>query len=404
MLYEVSGYRINKLEIDKLYFYLFLILCFMQILTIFFQLNELIVSVLLYINFITGFLIILKNIKSIKYNSKILLLNIFLIISLLLITIFYNIFYEDMYDYLERGGVSTITKYSYGIVAWFFIGGGLAISIIGIKINKNNFFLLLTSLTFFLFIFKANGFNEIDYQALSTNGLRVDHLVLGFFLIYLIGISHSQVKGLGLFFIFIMNTLILLITGGRSDFFIYIVAAFIFYFIFDKGKSKFITASLITFIVTFFLIFSSLFSSGIMEKFDRFYRLDSSDSSLLARNEIFVENIKDLNSKIFISDPNYLIKKHGNLGEYIHNILSAWESYGLIFFLLISYIALSNLIFLYKYKSNLMKTRAGRFGVFIFIFCFLSILSSKSVFYYPFWFALGFISIYRSLTKNQYFE
>ncbi len=375
-------------------------MCFMQIIAIFFHLNEIIVSVLLYANFIVSIFLIARNRSYLNYTSKIFLLNVFLIFLLFFYTILYNIFYEDMYDYMGRGGVFTITKYCYGIFAWFVIGGGLAISIKTLSVNRN--FVFLTFILFLLFLFKSRGLNPLDYQDLNTDNVRVDHLVLGFFLVYLIVNSHSQAKGWWILVVFLMNALVLIMSGGRSDFFMYICSAFIFNFIFDKNKVKLATASLIIFITIFFLIFSPLFGVGITDRldgFDRFNNLDANDSSVLARNQILIENLKDLRHEIFISDPNYLIKKHGNLGQYIHNILSAWQSYGLIFFLLISYISLSNLLFLYKHKNNLMKTRVGRFGVFIFIFCFLSILLSKSIYYYPFWFALGFIVIHRCFTK-----
>ena len=96
-------------------------MCFMQIIAIFFHLNEIIVSVLFYANFIVSIFLIARNRSYLNYTSKIFLLNVFLIFLLFFYTILYNIFYEDMYDYMGRGGVFTITKYCYGIFAWFVL-------------------------------------------------------------------------------------------------------------------------------------------------------------------------------------------------------------------------------------------------------------------------------------------
>ena len=133
---------------------------------------------------------------------------------------------------------------------------------------------------------------------------------------------------------------------------------------------------------------------------DRFFSVFSNtDSSGEVRGELFRNNIIDLPNKILVGNPNYLIDRYNNLGEYIHNILSIWEFYGFVFFFIIVYVIFSNLKFLIRNKKDILRSSSGKFACFALIFVILSIVAAKSAFYYPFWFVLGFWFVYRSFYK-----
>lgn len=380
-----------KFNLNVFYFFSLFFMCFFQIIVVFLKLNPNYISYFIYFNLILSLLVVVKYSKIL--NSWFFIKNISLIFLMIFICFYYNLFFVDSYDYLGRGGVSTINTYTIGMVVWFCLGIGLAFSFK--NISRNNFFInIIPLLLIFIFMLNTKGIEQINYIDLSSNSFRVDHLVLGAFIIYLICLTHSQSLGISLVYIFILNSIILIMIGGRSDFFVYIASSIIFNVLFKKFDIY--SGIKLVFLLIFIWFLGVNFSS-----FDRFYNLSSEDESLVARQEILNSNIMDLPQKILISNPNYLIEKHFNFGAYTHNILSAWEIYGFLFFIFLVCLLISNMIFLFKNKDKLMDSSSGKFILFLFIFTFLSLVFSKVIFYYPFWLCLGFLSVYRLLYTRQ---
>ncbi len=390
----------KKNLLEKMFFITFFLMCYFQIFAVFFGFDFKISSYFILCNFFFALLILFKeliNREIIKFFPRYMFLYLLTLVSLVSLVLFYNLTIEEKFDYKGRGSISNINSYSLGIIAWSVIGSSFYFCLDQYKsFNKN--IIVIVVFTFLVFVFAARGIVPFNYFNLNQNReIGLDHLVLGSFLIYIIIYTQSLAEKYWIYPIFLLNLLILYISGGRADLFIFFISSLLYYTFFYKNKViGVLFLIIVSLLIALFLLLNTV-GLYTLQGVDRFFSIFSStDSSGEVRSEIFRSNIIDLPNKILVGNPNYLIDQYNNLGEYIHNILSIWEFYGFIFFLLILYVISSNLKFLIINKQDISKESNGRFACFSLIFVFLSIIAAKSVFYYPFWFVLGFWFFYKS--------
>lgn len=380
----------------KIYVICFFVMIYIHIIATFMNLYSITSYMLLALGFV-GCILLLKALQKINLslfpiNYLLLLMLIFFIVF---ITVYYNINYVEIFDIRNRGSISTLNSYALGIVSWLFFGIFASISFDAIKISDIKL-LIMSLIILIIFIFFSRGGIGIDYNYYnSLREIHISHLTIGYFLIYLIIYIQSQIKS-KLLLIFLINCMILFMVGGRSDLFVFVISSFLYYGLFFDQVRR-LALPLVGFILLFFIAILMQFFIDFGSQFDRvIYIFKGVDESAIAREEFKIRNMQDLGNKIILGNPNYHIQNYNDFGVYIHNILSIWEYYGGVFFIYIVFIVCYLLFKIVKKKHEIVRDNLGRFLIYLFIFCSLSIVLSKPIFYYPFWFMLGFSLFYLS--------
>lgn len=129
----------------------------------------------------------------------------------------------------------------------------------------------------------------------------------------------------------IFGIVILFILGSRSELYGFIIAIIMYMFVLP-GKTRKWFYVCIFLILTFYFI-KTLFSDILLDsrQFEIFDFMNS--TSLIARNEMLSVGIDQINNNPIFGYFGGDFKEGGE-GTYMHNILSAWVSYGLVGFLL----------------------------------------------------------------------
>ncbi len=159
------------------------------------------------------------------------------------------------------------------------------------------------------------------------------------------------------------------------------------------GKKKVVFTYICVGAVAVILLLLSPASEQLLSENDRALErmlLDSEDSSLEARANIFWESLQYLPKMILYGDPSYIALEAGRMGSYIHNILSMWQFFGLAPFVLILILLTRSLLVM---RNRLIKGNLSvmeEIACMLLIYASVSVVFSKSVVFYWLWFAVGY--------------
>lgn len=390
---------LNKFNPKYLFIYLFVVYCFLHLFSFAFALDFYYYNTLTYLLIILSVLVVIykvflkTSLSDFPIYSLVFLSIILFLLALLLI---YTKSFNGYTDYRGRDSLNNIVSFSQGIIAWLFIGAGFYFSFQKTKIVFYFLFFIFLS-----FIFSIKGIGVINHGNLMTQGgAFYTHLISSTYIFYIIFLCHIFLKNPFNYAFFIFSCLLLYMTGGRADLFIYILTIFIFGIFFKKNKNYFRFIFSVIFSIVLFILFINISDYDFLgENLNRLISLiflESNDTSYLERNEFLHDSLFDLKNYIFIGDPNYLIFKYNDLGKYIHNLLSLWQFYGFLFFFFIIF----TLILIIKKIKRDISGENYSFGVLIFIFSLISVILAKSAFYYPFWFSVGYMLMFFSFEKK----
>lgn len=312
---------------------------------------------------------------------------LFLVISISVIL--QNLVLTDATDDIGRSAHRTTFLIYIVSCAHFLLGAYLC----NLKIKENNLVALL--LVGFLaagIYHNLDGGLVLNYRLLSSKnseGVDIDHLVIGevtaLCIILAIAFAGSKMKLL----IYLIGILIFFSLGGRTALFCFILTVLLYIFI--KQKIKYVFSLLMAIVVASLafmlylgqkiddpLVSRMLLSSGLSE-----------DQSKIERDELFFDALPSLLQQAPIGDPTLIIKQFSSLGAYSHNLLSAWQFYGLISFIMILIIIFYIGLFIRKNKEKLVS-KSDDFGLILFIYCVLSVITGKAITFSIFWLVLGF--------------
>lgn len=343
-----------------------------------------------------GFLYLMPKIMVLskpKININIFLF--YLILSfLLLIPILQGAFLDNLFDNASRSSHQYVWTISLLALSWIFAG-----AVIGCIKNITFFFEYVTYIGFLVFticlIYALNGNFFIDYHFLSglrSDGIKIHHLSLTeplmlIFFMVLAFLYNTKLKWIAistiLFFMFAL--------GGRVAFFCYILAILIYELLSSniyKYLIKFLFIAAIG--VYFFIMISTNLSDNF--QFNKLFLSDGleGDESFKGRMQFFYDFSDGALSQIVIGNPNFLINRHNDLGTYAHNILSLFQFYGLIPFIVIMYCLFFIIKKIYVLKLHKSDDVLIRFGILFFIYTFTSVLLGKAILFSSLWFILGF--------------
>ena len=129
---------------------------------------------------------------------------------------------------------------------------------------------------------------------------------------------------------------------------------------------------------------------------------EGEDGSLNARGDLFIKSLEHLPKSILYGDPTYIAYEAGSMGSYIHNILSMWQFFGLLPFILILVIYARALLIMKNRMEKGDLTVMEEFACMILIYSSVSIVLSKSVVFYWMWFSAGYwMLLYSPLIKKD---
>ena len=313
---------------------------------------------------------------------------------LLFIPTLQNIFLDNLFDTSSRSSHEYIWTISSLALSWIIAG-----AIMGCIKNITFFFKCITYIAFLIFtvciIYALNGNFFVDYHFLSSlrsDGIKIHHLSLTeplmlIFFMVLASLYNTKLKWIAiltiLFFMFAL--------GGRVAFFCYILAILIYELLSSEIHNYLLKFLFIVIISMYFFIMLSTNLSDNFE-FNKLFLSDGlkGDESFRGRMQFFYDFSEGAISQVVIGNPNFLIIRHNDLGTYAHNILSLFQFYGLIPFIVILYCLFFIIKKIYVLKLHKSNDVLIKFGVLFFIYTFISVLLGKAVIFSSLWFILGF--------------
>lgn len=221
-----------------------------------------------------------------------------------------------------------------------------------------------------------------DYQMVKEN-LR--QTITEFFCILSLLIFFQKDKINSILFFLILSSIVLTyILGGRGALLAY-TATILFYILNEKFSWNIflITPLILIAVISLYFIRVDIFALSSFQ--EGFY-----DGSFLERQVLLIDGLRAIGDNIFFGDyAGHLI--NGESGKYIHNFLSYYRQFGLVFFLL----------YIFLIINSLYRLRGDNKAIFyICIFLCIEILLFKSFTWGMEWMIFGFILCKYSMEKK----
>jgi hypothetical protein len=225
--------------------------------------------------------------------------------------------------------------------------------------------------SFYLYFDSAKGMSS--YQGLSRN-----FIVISVILIYL---SKNKVQLL----YFLPTVFILFILGSRSEFALFLIGLFAV-FIFNKKATMKKLLGIFMSIIFLILVYNPQSIKNLNEV-SRIFSIINFQSVYAneGRGLLTDKSIETINENIFFGDFNNV-----DIGSSAHNILSAWEINGLLFFLIVLGISIANFFMRLKDFRNLTSNFYAKVAFFYSIIWFVGMFTSYWYGNEMFAIALGF--------------
>lgn len=309
-----------------------------------------------------------------------------------LVSLFFQ--YSFIGDYFDSNG-SVIYRLFYILFlsfCWLVIGYNFSIQLIKSNAVYKCLLVLFQILFLFLISLNINQGPFVDYLDITNKhnlptGVYKSHLditdayVLVGFICYF---SFSSKMRLVSLCVFIVGLFLL---GGRAALFLTIV-------IFMIELVRFLIKNKIYLIIFLLFSFGFLFAIyqyinsifGNLASLKRFFFSSgvAEDGSALQRVYQFERSLEFLPEQSLFGGYSLNISSGLDFGDYIHNLLSAWQFYGLPFFIFLIVLMFKNINFQFLQEKN-------AFSFFIYFYSFIMVFLAKYVGFYLFWFSLGLI-------------
>lgn len=342
----------------------------------------LISTYLLISTLLLGYLVV--SIKKIRLDINYMLVLLFIVYCFSLTTIYF--IQGDLTDDLGRSLAGFHLKiYSLYIVSYLY---GRFMSFQPTIIS---YLVFCTTLVFILSVVSFSTFG-INFELIRSGEKGTYLLLADLFSIYLlIHISYIP-NNTYRFLFFIVGCSFLFFLNSRSSLYTFIIVFSIFQFFYSSFRARIVSITLL--LSAIFLLLSSSLFQILLDANPRMLAVITdidSDGSKIARDQLFEIGLdRTLRSAVF-GDYGGVVKEFGNIGSYIHNILSYWQTYGLIPFLLsiIFFIVQPSIVAYNALKNKDLFNTAPYFNIAIYLV--LLLIVSKSYTWYFSWFLLGIL-------------
>ena len=316
----------------------------------------------------------------------------FKLVALLLACCYAALFLQWAFtpDYVDFRGRS-ITEFSTLMLAGnsLWLLAGLAIS--NARYERSDIISLgLIAVALVMLIPNLGDGMVIVYSTLlESGGDSVNHLIVAEMFVVLVFAAFSFASGLGRWLVIPCAAFLLFAAGGRSSFYLGILAILLAQFVMASYKERVVLLVFVGLFATWAgafllqaddsLVERMLFSSGVDE-----------DGSFQEREGLYRVGLSLLPEQILFGGPALYARENRSVGSYIHNLLSVWQFFGLIPFLLMSAMLGRALM---RVRAEFIRFKDDviyKFGALLCVYVSLSVAVSKSVGFPLLWLALGF--------------
>lgn len=310
------------------------------------------------------------------------------LITIVLAVAFQHLIYFDRID--ARG----VSAHGFGrsivvmLVLWFLSGAAVSrIEFFGSNVLA--VFLLLP--LFALVVPLLNDSLIISYDLLAEDGFAGANHLLVVEMVLLIGFfAYSLATGRVRWIILFAVVALAYAGGGRTGFYLGVFVLFAAQFVTGSRVDRYIAV-----LAGVLLLIGGGVLSSVIES-DGFNRMFMSsgalaDDSMAARLVLLQRGVVGLSDQAAIGGFASIVEANRGVGTYIHNLLSAWQFFGFINFLLITILVFRVLLEVHKsFKEKREVSVADRFGLVCLAYGVLGVLVSKHAGFSFFWFAMGF--------------
>lgn len=299
---------------------------------------------------------------------------------------------------MDANDQNNVSSWSFTFAAWtynvmYFFAGAACTQI---KYEKSNILAIVFVLLVVIPLLNTlDGGLFVDYYKLKqiTGDQNLSHLYISEWCVFLFISAYAFANRVFRPFVIIIALVCLFSLQGRSSTIFTFVAIVTFSF-FVEGRKIFYTAIICIVIgiaAYFFLPIQDVLVEARGEAFDRMVLSGGEeDNSLTARSDILWFSIGHLPQSVLFGDPTFIALEARKMGSYIHNLLSMWQFFGLLPFLLIVVILIRSLLSL---KSRIKQgglTVMEEIAGMLLIYVTVSVVLSKSIIFYWLWFATGY--------------
>lgn len=276
-------------------------------------------------------------------------------------------------------------------VLWFFVGAAVATAAVG----QSNFltYLILGFLLFGLWL-GSDGVFVIHYGNLSrgADGVRFTHLHTSDYAVFSLALAYGLATKYARYLVAIVAAFVLFALGGRAALFSFMTALLLYQYFFGAQSSTsrvFGGVVLASGLLAVFIFLRAVDAFDLAGKDLLFSEGYTSDSSVAARLDFVKLALDDLLSQAAFGDPSLIVARFSTIGAYMHNLLSAWQFYGALFFLVILIALVQILMLSHHFRKSWHDSLSVTFGL-LAIYVVISVVVGKSVAFYLLWLVLGF--------------
>jgi len=243
----------------------------------------------------------------------------------------------------------------------------------------------------------------INYDVIDSDKSGVYLALSDLFLIYLVFFISYAKNNYYRFLLFMAGCLGLIILNSRSSLYAFVIIFVIYQALYNSFRIRIV--SFFTLILILFVLLGSSYFASLLESNSRMFAIFTGindDSSKVARDYLFETGLKRTLESPVLGDYGGVIREHNNIGSYIHNIFSYWQTFGLLPFIVsIVFFIVVPLITAYKaYKDRYIFNSAIYFNLSLYIV--IAVLLTKPYGWYNAWFLLGFLHTYSEQLSKSY--
>lgn len=354
--------------------------------------------------FLSGYFLVLRSLRLFNKNGGITqseFVGLLLICLVAFIVMLQNIVHEP---YVGGDGVETIsnlTSLTIVSIVWFLIGCACS----NFELRHSNSLAVVITLFVAAFMFFATDENlTIPFEEISAkSGLeRVTHLTLEKHILLVCVFACALANKTRLVCVGV-TAMALFFMGGRTALFVFVAAAVLLSI---RGNTLFNLISICAISIIGVVLFQYGISSGYVDIESKAVRdilfLDGieDDGSFQGRLTLYRDSLPLLADQVLIGNYSLSVERTGYFSGYIHNILSAWQFYGIFVFLAIilclSYCARRMVVAL-KRESSVNNM----FGALLLVYVIIGMVISKYAAWHLLWFILGFWLMKRPVVKGK---
>lgn len=240
----------------------------------------------------------------------------------------------------------------------------------------------------------TDGLLVVHYGRLSDGlgGVRFSHLNTSDYAVFVLALAYGLAVGWLRIVVVLAAVVVLFGLGGRTALICFITAAVGHqaFFVANSARARLLASlALVLVLVPAILTLAQSGAADLAGKDLLFTEGYSSDSSVLARLDHILLGGEDLFRQALFGDPSLIAKRFNSMGSYMHNLLSAWQFYGVVFFAVLLFSLFGCMRFAMGHARLFLDPVTVTFAVLL-TYVVFAVLIGRAVNFYLLWLVLGF--------------